>query len=448
MASNGTKNAQAPKQVNAPRQVEFMEPKILKAPGRQRPYNLRPLSTTHIKPEQRPRGSPYPYHSDSPYRESPETPKSAISLATPSLAGVRKYYRQNGLHTAFQSPLSPSPPPFTPDRSRRYSGLSSSGLVTRFDGLHATSPLSANSSPTKLRRSFAEESRDMLLAGTSTKRSELSRASSVSADSRDHRSEPRSSNIPSRRLGKPPPGRLREYGHVYLGNVASADIFVRAMHSRVRSQNKGRRESVMSNNGDDDNYITIPQSDSDHVVIRARVVPFSKERKPFLIQRRFSKADIEASRPPAAEKSKEEREEKNGKSNAGSTKGDEGAENESQKKSALQVAPEEPASTPSPQPAPAAESLSPQKETPEPTATGPKRRVMPIHRDYALKYLPILGAIMLSGYIRRGDTIDMPLPHPEAWSETVAYVYTGVGAVSDAIKANVAHLAGTVEEGR
>jgi hypothetical protein len=67
--------------------------------------------------------------------------------------------------------------------------------------------------------------------------------------------------------------------------------------------------------------------------------------------------------------------------------------------------------------------------------------------DYALKYLPILGAIMLSGYIRRGDTIDMPLPHPEAWSDTVAYVYTGAGAVSDAIKANVAHLAGTVEKG-
>lgn len=66
--------------------------------------------------------------------------------------------------------------------------------------------------------------------------------------------------------------------------------------------------------------------------------------------------------------------------------------------------------------------------------------------DYALKYLPILGAIMLSGYIRQGDTIDMPLPHPEAWRDTITYVYTGAGVVSDAIRANVAHLAGTVEE--
>ncbi|KFZ00712.1 hypothetical protein V501_10532 [Pseudogymnoascus sp. VKM F-4519 (FW-2642)] len=438
MASNETKNAQAAKQVGTTRQVEFIEPKTLKNPGRQRPYNLRPLSTTHIKPEQRPRGSPYPFRSNSPYREPPETPTSAASLATPSLAGVRKYYRENGLHTAFQSPVSPSPPPFTPGRSRRYSGLSSAGLVTRFDGLHASSPLSTSSSPIKSRRSFAEESRDMLLAGTNS--SELSRASSVSADSREHRPNP---DLPPRRLGKPPPGRLREYGHVYLGNAASADVFVRAMHSRVPNQNKGRRESVMSNTGEDENYITIPQSDSDHVVIRARVVPYSKERKPFLIQRRFSKAAIKASRPTTTKETKGEEKEKE----TADAKEDERAENDSEKKATAQVAPEEPASTPSPQPAPASKSSTPEKETPEPRAAGPRRRVMPIHMDYALKYLPILGGIMLSGYIRRGDTIDMPLPHPEAWSDTVAYVYTGAGAVSDAIKANVAHLAGTVEKG-
>lgn len=378
MASNGTKNAQAPKQVNAPRQVEFMEPKILKTPGRQRPPNLRPLSTTHIKPEQRPRGSPYPHRSDPPYRESPETPNSAISLATPSLAGVRKYYRENGLHTALQSP-SPSPltpAPLTPGRSRRYSGLSSSGLVSRFDGLYASSPFSANSSPITSRRSFVEESRDMLLAGTN--RSELSRTRSVSADSRNHRPERRFSDLPPRRLGKPPPGRLREYGNAFLGNAATADVFVRAMHSRVPNQNKGRRDSVMSNTGDDENYITIPQSDCYHVVIRARVIPYSKERKPFLIQRRFSKADIEASRPTMAGEAKGKQKENNEKSDAGSANGDEGAENESEKKEAVQVAPEEPASTSNPQTAPA----SPQKETPEPAAIGPKRRVMPIRKSH------------------------------------------------------------------
>lgn len=381
MASNENKNAQAAKQVGTPRQVEFIEPKTLKNPGRQRPYNLRPLSTTHIKPEQRPRGSPYPYRSNSPYREPPETPTSAISLATPSLAGVRKYYRENGLHTAFQSPLSPSRPPFTPGCSRRYSGLSSAGLITRFDGLHASSPLSTNPSPIKSRRSFVEESRDMLLAGTN--RSELSRASSVSADSREHCPNP---DLSPRRLGKPPPGRLREYGHVYLGNAASADVIVRAMHSRVPNQNKGRRDSVVSSTAEDENYITIPQSDSDHVVIRARVVPYSKERKPFLIQRRFRKADIEASRPTTTGETKGEDKEK---PDAGSPKEDEGAKSEREKKAAAQVAPEEPSSTPSPQPAPPAKSSSPEKETAKPISAGPRRRVMPIRKFYLVALSPI-----------------------------------------------------------
>lgn len=138
----------------------------------------------------------------------------------------------------------------------------------------------------------------------------------------------------------------------------------------------------MSNTGDDDNYITIPQSDSDHVVIRARVVPYSKERKPFLIQRRFSKADIEASRPTTMEEAKGDEKENNEKPDTGSAKGDEGAKNEREKKAAVQVAPEEPASTPSPQTAPAAKSPSPQKETPEPAAIGPKRRVMPIRKSH------------------------------------------------------------------
>lgn len=358
-----------------------MEPKILKAPSRHRPYDLQPLSTSHIKPKQRQRGSPYPYSSDSPYRESPETPSSARSLATPSLAGVRKYYRENDLHTAFQSPLSPSspsPPPLTLGRSRRYSDLSSSGLITRFDGLHASSPLSASSSPINPRRSFAEESRDMLLAGTN--RGELSRASSVSSDSRDHQPEHHFSDLPPRRQGKPPPERLREYGYAYLGNAATADAFVRAMHSRVSNQNRNRRDSVMSSTGEDENYITIPQSDSDHVVIRARIVPCSKERKPFLIQRRFSKADIEASRP-IKEETTRDKNEKREKYDADSRKVDECGEDESEKMAPAQLTPEEPSSTPSPQTSPAAKPSSPEKEIPEPTATGLNKRVMPIRKS-------------------------------------------------------------------
>lgn len=50
----------------------------------------------------------------------------------------------------------------------------------------------------------------------------------------------------------------------------------------------------------------------------------------------------------------------------------------------------------------------------------------------------------MSGHIRKGDQIDLPLPHPEAWTETVAWVYTGRGELSDGARANIEHLGGAV----
>ncbi len=69
---------------------------------------------------------------------------------------------------------------------------------------------------------------------------------------------------------------------------------------------------------------------------------------------------------------------------------------------------------------------------------------MPADLDYARLYLPVLAALMLSGHVRGGDTIDLPLPHPEAWPQTVAYVYTGHGDVTKAVKLNILHLGGRV----
>ncbi|KAH6609197.1 hypothetical protein Trco_002543 [Trichoderma cornu-damae] len=50
---------------------------------------------------------------------------------------------------------------------------------------------------------------------------------------------------------------------------------------------------------------------------------------------------------------------------------------------------------------------------------------VPMHIQYARAQLPALAAIMMSDTVRRGDTIELALPHPRAWPETVAYVYTG-----------------------
>ncbi len=69
--------------------------------------------------------------------------------------------------------------------------------------------------------------------------------------------------------------------------------------------------------------------------------------------------------------------------------------------------------------------------------------------EYALKYLPILGLLMLSGHVRKGDTIDLPMPHPEAWNETATYAYTGYqrkDGLSEGAKENILHLAGVVDD--
>lgn len=51
---------------------------------------------------------------------------------------------------------------------------------------------------------------------------------------------------------------------------------------------------------------------------------------------------------------------------------------------------------------------------------------------------------MLSGHLRTGDSMDLPMPHPGAWAQTLAYVYTGSGEVTEAVKQNVLHLGGKV----
>lgn len=63
---------------------------------------------------------------------------------------------------------------------------------------------------------------------------------------------------------------------------------------------------------------------------------------------------------------------------------------------------------------------------------------------YARSYLPVLAALMLSGHVKTGDSIDLPMPHPEAWPQTLAYVYTGSGELTEAVRQNVMHLGGRV----
>jgi hypothetical protein len=65
--------------------------------------------------------------------------------------------------------------------------------------------------------------------------------------------------------------------------------------------------------------------------------------------------------------------------------------------------------------------------------------------EYALHYLPVLASLMLSGHVRKGDSIDLPIPHPETWLDVVSYMYTGQEQLTSAVKQNILYLAGNVE---
>ncbi|KAF4451066.1 hypothetical protein F53441_5888 [Fusarium austroafricanum] len=67
-----------------------------------------------------------------------------------------------------------------------------------------------------------------------------------------------------------------------------------------------------------------------------------------------------------------------------------------------------------------------------------------IRLSYARAYLPVLAAIMLSDHARPGATVELPLPYPRAWEDTVAHVYTGRVELTEPIKQNILYLGGSV----
>ncbi|KAG4411360.1 hypothetical protein IFR04_015506 [Cadophora malorum] len=201
---------------------------------------------------------------------------------------------------------------------------------------------------------------------------------------------------------------LRDWGYAYLGNSATADAFVNAVSLR--------RSSMAAELGTN----TERRSDKQLATIRARVIPQGKDRKPFLIQRQF---DIEELRGSI--------------SKIPSLPG--GSENER----VLRRSPRNRCSSTY------ATAITLHKESNSTKrryrSPSPGKGPLPIHIEYALHYLPVLGALMLSGHVRKGDSIDLPIPHPEAWRNVLTYIYTGRGShesLTTAMKENILFLAG------
>ncbi len=240
-------------------------------------------------------GTPSRWHK--PTSASPTSSKSATSHTSPTMGTVvRQYYDRNSPKTA---PLrNPSQKNHVVHSAqilpRRHSLLTPGSVATRM-GSFAMS--SRGSDPPLVhshkRLSIAEESRETLLRGVEG--TELARLGGIVA---------RRKSLPRPRMGSKfsertpiehTRNRLREWSLAYLGNVVTADVFVRAVNLRRAGQVtlsiKGSpSDQQIETDGKPigaKEYIR-PKSDKTDITVRARVLPRAKERKPFLLQRHFN----------------------------------------------------------------------------------------------------------------------------------------------------------------
>lgn len=51
----------------------------------------------------------------------------------------------------------------------------------------------------------------------------------------------------------------------------------------------------------------------------------------------------------------------------------------------------------------------------------------------------------MSGHVRKGDTVEVPLPYPEAWPGVVEWVYTARCRGDEKVLENVEYLGGKIE---
>jgi hypothetical protein len=266
-------------------------------PLRSHHKNLRPLATNQTDASQ-PRD--YNQSSHIPESDTGRAPDSATSLASPTMAAVRQYYHDTGLMTALQ--CVPSLQQYSlnahqyslnsrQDFPRRHSILSPGSLATHMGAVTVSSPSSSSPGANMAVscHSIAEESRQILVSGII--HSELAKLGSVVSK------RPLQPDLLPHTVGKIPSeythNRLREWGPVYLGNIATADVFVKAMHLRKSLDTRSPLDAGRSSEKTvGDNPSIDPNKE---VIIQARVIPKARERKPFLIQRRFSLQAMRAS---------------------------------------------------------------------------------------------------------------------------------------------------------
>ncbi|ROT40018.1 hypothetical protein SODALDRAFT_332168 [Sodiomyces alkalinus F11] len=333
-------------------------------------------------------------------------------------------------------------PPGSASVSRPMSPMS--GPLSGSGRLQQARPLPTPASPVDTfprRQTLVAETRSMLLVGVSA------------LDDLDRRQ-----SVPTFR----PPGQsrkarqtmhleqLRAWGHVYLGDATTADVFVTAVAVRRPSESGSSSSSSSSLSSTSPSEPTgndetkLKRSLSLHpgpTTIRARVRPRDLDKKPFLIQREFDLEELRATVPDPLPRPNHHPAPKTPLGRRSSVAELPGPAAMSQQHALRPLRARRRSSSAKYGLLPSGHGLRSGSNR-DARASARGSSAVPIHLEYARAHLPVLAALIVSGHIREGDVIDLPMSHPEAWSQTVAYVYTGQGELTDAIKENILYLAG------
>lgn len=234
--------------------------------------------------------------------------------------------------------------------------------------------------------------------------------------------------------------QLRSRGHIHYGDAKTADAFIVARSLR-------RYSSPASDHGG--NIVTSKLNTSNRLTIRAIIRPRLLERQSFLVQRTFDIDKLRASVPdPKCPSSLPIISERRPSCAAtGISPRSRYTGRRTGLKSAERLSGRGQSSV----------SMDHETLTRDAKAV-PIRECYTIHDAehldhrltlvldlmYTRAYLPVLTALLTSGHVREGDVIYLPLPHAEAWLQTVEYIYTGKSELSVAMRDNIFYLAGKV----
>ncbi|KAI0106006.1 hypothetical protein F4814DRAFT_442353 [Daldinia grandis] len=214
-------------------------------------------------------------------------------------------------------------------------------------------------------------------------------------------------------------GQLRAWGTVYFGNSKMADAFIIARSLRQHNCNSPTSPGFVK--------LLAGAPPNKRLTVRAIVRPHSQDRSAFLIQRNFDIDELRATIPDPPP-------------HIPVSSGPDGQRSPSQNSASVPIQPRRRRSST----VRSGTLLRSDASTLDLETLIRDARAIPMHLPYARAYLPVVAALLTSGHVREGDVVYLPMPHAEAWPETVRYVYTGQGELTEAVRENILYLAGKV----